>query len=83
MSKAMLSNALTNGTKSWDVTISDCLSLVLQAGLASRGGDFKRSGDYGGNEHLRWEHIKMLALGDRADPKLKMVVTLHYRKGFK
>ena len=84
MVKASFADAIANGTMSWDVMLAGCLGLALQAALASRVGDVKRSGGYTGNEHLRWEHIEMVAQGSTVeDPKLKMLVTLMYRKGHK
>ena len=84
MIKVVFSDAIVNGTKSWDATLAGCLGLALQAALVSRAGDFKRSAHYTGDEHLKWQNIELLAKGSSAhDPKLTMLVTLLHRKGHK
>jgi hypothetical protein len=57
----------------------------LQAALASRAGDFKRSAHHTGVEYLKWEDIE-LKLGrdsSKEDPKFTTLITLKYRKGHK
>lgn len=85
MVTAVFTDALCGkGTQDWDTTVSDCLSLALQAALAARCGDFKQSKRYKGEEYLKWRDINIVACGDSAaNPQLKMVITLHYTKGFK
>ena len=84
LNTALLTDAIVNGTRSWDGTISDCLSLALQAALAARAGDIKRSGRYTGSEYIQWQDVEMLALGANAQsPGLKMVVAMRYRKNHK
>ena len=84
MAVAMLNNAINNGTKSWDVTLSCCLTIVLQSALACRAGDIQRSKHYTGEEYLQWKHITLKATGATVqNPKLTMLVTLLYRKGHK
>lgn len=39
LATCLLSDALTNGTIDWDVTLAKTLSIVLTAALASRTGD--------------------------------------------
>lgn len=82
MTAAVLANAIDHGTKCWDTTVANALSLVMQSALSSRSGDFKKSLLYA-DEFLKWEHIVLAALGDRANPKLTMVVTLNHCKGWK
>jgi hypothetical protein len=57
----------------------------LQAALASRAGDFKRSAHHTGVEYLKWEDIVLkLARGSsKEDLKLTILVALLYRKGHK
>ncbi len=84
MAMAVFSDAMLNGTKSWDATLSGLLALVMQAALASRAGDIKRSGGYKGVEYLKWEDIVLVAKGSSVtDPKLTMLMTLKYRKNYK
>jgi len=84
MATAVFSDAILNGTKSWDSTLAGCLAIVLQAALASRSGDFMRSHGYKGGEYLKWENIQLIAQGlSVEDPKLRMLVTLLYRKNYK
>ncbi|EXJ57123.1 hypothetical protein A1O7_07467 [Cladophialophora yegresii CBS 114405] len=84
MVTAVFTDAMLNGTKSWDVTLAGCLGLVLQAALAARAGDFTRSSHYGGAEYLKWQDIELVATGSSVkDPGLRMLITLQYRKAHK
>ncbi len=84
MVTAVFTDAINNGTKSWDTTLAGCLGLALQAALAARAGDFKQSAHYTGVEYLKWENIELIAKGSSVEnPKLTMLVTLLYRKGHK
>jgi len=73
-----LINALTNGTKSWDVTISRLLSIVLMAGCASRAGEIARSPKYVKMECLCWKDVDMRF--DRASEKFVARITLRFQK---
>ncbi|KAF7189366.1 hypothetical protein HII31_09344 [Pseudocercospora fuligena] len=83
MITVIFEDAINNGTKSWDVTLAGCLGLALQAAITSRAGDFRRSSHYQGEQYLKWENIELKATGDRENPRLAMLVTLYFRKGFK
>jgi hypothetical protein len=80
---AVLMDAIQNGTKCWDMTVAGCFSLVLQAALCSRAGDFMRSKHYTGGEYLKWEDIQLVATVDNGEVSLKMLVKLLWRKGHK
>lgn len=84
MVSATLSDAILNGTKSWDSMLAGCLALALQAALAARAGDFKRSAHYTGTEYLKWKDIEVIAKGPSVDdPRLTMLITLLYLKSHK
>lgn len=85
LATAVVSDAVQNGTRSWDFTLAGTFSLVLQAALSSRSGDFKRSSHYTGDEYLKWQDIELVAVGSNDNDKLvfKMLVKLFYRKGAK
>jgi hypothetical protein len=84
MVTTVFSDAIINGTKSWDATLSGCLSLTLQAALASRAGEIKRSCHYTGVEYLKWKDIELVTKGSSiTEPSLLMLVTLLYRKANK
>lgn len=77
MVTTFFSDAIINGTKSWDATLSGCLSLTLKAALASRAGDIKRSCHYAGVEFLKWKDIELVAKGSSiTEPSLLMLITL-------
>lgn len=80
---AVIVNAVHNGTKSWDVTVSSCLSLVLQAAMASRSGDFRRSHHYDGEEFLKWRDIQLVVEERNGVGSLRMLIKLRYCKGQK
>lgn len=56
---ALISNALTSGTTSWDKVMSKARSLVLQAALVARAGDMARTQAYEGQEYIRFEHVQI------------------------
>jgi hypothetical protein len=73
-----LINALTQGTKSWDITISRLLSMVLMAGCASRAGEIARSPKYIKMECLCWKDVDMRF--DRASEHFVVRITLRFQK---
>jgi hypothetical protein len=84
LATAVVSDAVQHGTKSWDATRAGTFSLVLQAAMASRSGDFTRSSHYTGDQYLKWQDIELVAVyGDDNELVFKMLVKLFYRKGHK
>lgn len=85
LATAVMSDAVQQGTQSWDVTLAGTFSLVLQAAMASRSGDFKRSAHYTGDEYLKWQDIELVATvsDDNNELVFKMMIKLFYRKGHK
>jgi hypothetical protein len=85
LATAVLSDAVQQGTKSWDETLAGTFSLVLQAAMASRSGDFTRSNGYTGDEYLKWKDIELVATDDNDNNGLvfKMLIKLFYRKSHK
>lgn len=84
MSTALLTNALAGeGTVDCDTTLSDCISVVLQAALCCRAGDMRRNKRYDGEEYLRWEDLQIGVLGTKEQHSFGMVTTLKHTKGFK
>jgi hypothetical protein len=81
LATAVLSDAVQQGTKNWDLTIASTFSIVLQAALASRSGETTRSAGYTGDEYMKWQDIELTATGDGS--AFKMTVKLLYRKGHK
>lgn len=84
MATAVLIDAVEEGTESWDVTIASVFSLVLQAALCSRPGDFKRSAYYAGEEYIKLRDIEMVSTADNdGNVQMRMLVKLLWRKGVK
>jgi hypothetical protein len=81
LATAVLSDAVQQGTKNWDLTLVGTFSIVFQAALASRSGEIARSKGYTGDEHMKWEDIELRATGDGS--AFEMTVKLFYRKGHK
>jgi hypothetical protein len=73
-----LMNALTEGTMSWDITISRLLSLVLMAACACRAGEIARSTKYVKMECLCWKDVDMRF--DPAKDKFVVRITLRFQK---
>ena len=80
---AIFRYAMTNSTRSWDVTIHKCLSLVLQAATCSRSGDTHQTEYYKEPVHLRWEHVFVKIAGTLEKPSMRMLVRLFHSKGHK
>jgi hypothetical protein len=57
MCTALVTDAIENGTHSWDVTCSKVLSFILQAALGSRAGDVAKSTRYSDADCLNWKHV--------------------------
>ena len=83
MVHAILRDAIKNGTRSWDVTIHKCLSLVLEAATCSRSGDIRQTQRCKEPVHLRWEHITIKITGTGEHPRMRMPIKLLYTKGHK
>lgn len=83
MVMALFNDAFTNGTRSWDVTILKCLSLVFQAATCARAGDINQSSGYEAAVHLRWEHVTVKIMGTEEQPNMKMLIKLYYTKNNK
>lgn len=77
MCRSWLIDALENGTKSWEVTISRLLSIVLMAACGSRSGEIGRSSKYTGYECICWKDVDI-----RFDSHNEMVcrITLRFEK---
>ncbi|KAE8448563.1 hypothetical protein EG329_009444 [Mollisiaceae sp. DMI_Dod_QoI] len=88
MAKRWFTFALTNGTRSWDITLLKVTSVVLQSALSSTSGDVTRSQLYEGLECLCWKDIT-LCLADasnRSKPSvqnLRGTFLLRFTKGAK
>lgn len=83
LATAVLSDAVQNGTKNWDITLAGTFSLVFQAALAARSGDITKSVGYKGDEYLKWQDIDLRATGSGDEMVFNMTVKLLYRKGYK
>ena len=84
MCTAIVTDAIENGTHSWDVTCSKVLALILQAALCSRAGDVAKSTRYSDADCLNWKHV-MLKRVSRKDgtQNWEALITLAYTKGHK
>lgn len=86
LATAAFTEALQRGTKDWDATLADVFSLTLQAAMASRSGDFKRSSGWDADKCLKWQDLELVATGGHGNNEqlvFRMKVTLYNRKGFK
>ena len=84
MVKAIFRDALANGTRSWDVTIHNCLSLLLQAATCTRTGDMRQEQGYDNKPvHLEFEHITLKFTGTTEQLSMHMLVRLLFTKGNK
>lgn len=83
MVMALFRNAINNGTRSWDVVVHKCLSLVLQAATSSRTGDIRQSSHYKDPVYLRWEHIVIKMKKTPEKPSMRMLIKLFHTKGHK
>ena len=83
MARALLGDAIRNGTTSWDFTIFKTFSLVLVSALGARGGDVTLSRGYT-NEYLRYKHIRVVMFDKEDGGKVVgMHVEMAYSKGYK
>lgn len=88
MAKEWLQCALSDGTNSWDITLTKLTSVVTVSALSSRSGDITRTQLYEGVEYLCWKDIT-LQLDDNSDRSTPMVgdlrgtFLLRYTKGYK
>lgn len=80
---ALFSDALDNGTVSWDKVISQALGIVIQSATVSRSGDVILSPQYT-IEYLKFEDCEIKLVTDR-DGKDRFVgqIVLKYCKGWK
>ena len=65
---AMFSDAMVNGTPSWDMTLQDIFSIALQSALAARVRDIARFVHYVGDEYMKWEDVKVVIAGRGEGP---------------
>lgn len=79
MMAAFIQEALSEGTRSWDVTASKVLSMVLLAACAARAGDIVRSRLYEGLVCLCYKDIVM-EVRDNSVASIRVVVTLRFEK---
>ncbi|KAI8266830.1 hypothetical protein K4K58_009154 [Colletotrichum sp. SAR11_239] len=77
---AILSDAIVNGSYSWDATILRVLSILVPAALGARSGDVSRSHYYKGDEYTKWEDV-YIRLND--DGLMFGSIILKYTKGAK
>lgn len=81
---AVIEDATNGGTRSWDVTVSKILTLVLLGTLGARGGDLAQSDGYKGLEYSRWSHMEIKVKGPEPSlDNLRLKVTVAYEKGYK
>ena len=80
---AILQDALQNGTRKWDVTISRSLSILLLSSLRCRVGDIAK-GEF--DDHslpfLCWRDIRLKLVGG-SEPKDLRGITIRNKKGHK
>ncbi|KAK3625938.1 hypothetical protein LTR56_020153 [Elasticomyces elasticus] len=87
--RAYLAHTLKHGTMNWDITISRCLGVVLQAALGCRAGDVTRTVGYKGTEYMKFRDIDLtLDISKTGDPNVTLAdvqatVTISHAKGFK
>lgn len=84
LTKALLQDALNDGTVSWDVVISKVLSLVLVASLTARSGDVlaSRLNDNPRPAVFFEDLVVKLVGGDKVE-NLVARITIRNEKGFK
>ena len=86
LSLANLADAWQNGTRSWDVTLTRSLLVVMQAALASRIGDItntKTTHDDGDLPHLRYSDITLKFHHGLDLEHLAAKIVIRGEKGFK
>ncbi|KAG4428859.1 hypothetical protein IFR05_015662 [Cadophora sp. M221] len=76
---AVAEEAIESRTRSWDVTITKILSIILLGALGARCGDLTLSTGYKNVEYLQWKHIQ-IKLRPGTEHKLTMRITLRYQK---
>ena len=88
MSEAYLTQAITEGTRSWDFVVARVLSVLMQSVIAGRAGDAARSQLYMGNEFMAYKDVELCLHAASGTPKpsvseLQAKITVRCRKGFK
>ncbi|KAL9032599.1 MAG: hypothetical protein Q9180_006411 [Flavoplaca navasiana] len=81
---ALMSDALVNGTASWDKTIAQALSITIQTALITRGGDVMLTSGYT-VEYMKYQDV-VLTLVPRAqtgDEQLTAYFIIKHAKEFK
>ncbi|KAK5169674.1 uncharacterized protein LTR77_005652 [Saxophila tyrrhenica] len=81
---------LDYGCNNFDLVVSDCLAIVLQAALGCRVGDVARTSGYSNQEAMRYEHVELYLVGDAPTmagevtlADLRATVEIAYAKGHK
>jgi hypothetical protein len=81
---AVIEDAIIRGTRSWDVTISKIVTLVLLGTLGARGGDLAKSQGYEGFEYSQWSHMEIKVKGTEPNlDNLRLTFTIAFEKGDK
>jgi len=83
MARAVLDDALANGTYSWDVTLYKVFSMVLTASLGGRSGDVALSKGYTGLEFTKWEDVRVQMFRLDGHEALGLQIELRYCKSHK
>jgi hypothetical protein len=79
---ALLKQALEEGTRNWDVTLSCCTSILLVAAICARSGDIARSRSYDDTNALLWGDIRItMPAMDSTLQDLRAMVTIRCEKG--
>lgn len=82
--KALMQDALTNGTRSWDVLLCRVLSLTLASALVARAGDATRSVAYSGKQCICYKHVTIkVATGEDGSPTFYGLIKMAFCKGMK
>ncbi|TPX13777.1 uncharacterized protein E0L32_005721 [Thyridium curvatum] len=82
MIKAVLRDAITNGTLNWDLTIQRVLAVLLLSSIGARSGDIARTNRYKGKQYLSWQDIT-IRVWPKDPQRLCATISLNYTKGNK
>ena len=85
MVTSVLNNAMSNGTKNWDITISGVLNLLLLSSLAARSGDLVPDDMEKGSPtaFLNYNDIVLKLVNGKDIVNLVASVTIRNEKGYK
>jgi hypothetical protein len=84
ISRLWLGDAITEGTRSWDVRLVFACQLTLQYALGCRSGDVSQSKGYGKEECLLWRDVILIAPdGAQSINDFTCIIALRAVKGSK